>query len=418
MFKCILVLFVINNYVFGSKHWGDKQKLTTVASWKQLSYSIDGVIYSKDTDDKNVPNKSNNGTVKSEKFFIQYNNVPSGVELDNNRVFVTVPRRQYGIPSTINFILPDQSSSVLYPFPSPRYIEQFVSVYRPRIDDCGRIWFVDTGLLEIPGERKQVKKPTIYAFDLKMDKLVVKYELKDTDLVNERTPGGLTSITIDVSPNCCNDAYAYINDLATSGMIVYSMKDNDSWRIEDPSFKYQSSAVNFTAAGYLITWQDGLFSIALSEPDDKGKRTAYYHSLVSTQEFAVDTKILKSGVRNLNGNSMLLGNRGPLTQSGSHDYHPETRILFFANVAQDAILCWRTDTALTEDNVGIAAQDRKKLVYISDLKVIKDEVWVLVNQMPVFIFSTLNPDEVNFYIHKANIRDLIRGTVCDIGHDK
>ena len=29
--------------------------------------------------------------------------------------------------------------------------ENLTSVYRPRIDVCGRLWMVDTGLLEVPG---------------------------------------------------------------------------------------------------------------------------------------------------------------------------------------------------------------------------------------------------------------------------
>ncbi|KOB65241.1 Yellow-f4, partial [Operophtera brumata] len=55
------------------------------------------------------------------------------------------------------------------------------------------------------------------------------------------------------------------------------------------------------------------------------------------------------------------GDKGPNTQSGSHAYHSGSRTIFFANVAQDAILCWNVDKPLTPQNVGMAAQDHKKL---------------------------------------------------------
>lgn len=42
--------------------------------------------------------KSNNES------FIQYNNLPLGIAHYKDRVFVTIPRRKPGIPSTLNFV--------------------------------------------------------------------------------------------------------------------------------------------------------------------------------------------------------------------------------------------------------------------------------------------------------------------------
>nr|XP_026499481.1 L-dopachrome tautomerase yellow-f2-like [Vanessa tameamea] len=137
-------------------------------------------------------------------------------------------------------------SPALRPFPNSTNL---VSVYRPRIDACHRLWMVDTGLLEIPGNRSQVQKPAIVIYDLKTDRQILRYELKDTDLVNERTPGGLTSITVDVTSDKCEDAFAYINDLATEGMIVFSLKSKNSWRLRHPSFAHNEMSLNFTIGG-------------------------------------------------------------------------------------------------------------------------------------------------------------------------
>ncbi|KPJ12657.1 hypothetical protein RR48_00848 [Papilio machaon] len=97
---------------------------------------------------------------------------------------------------------------------------------------------------------------------------------------------------------------------------------------------------------------------------------------------------------------MYIGERGNNTQSGSHDYHAPSRIIFYANVAQDAILCWNIDTEMKPANVAIVAQDHNKLAYISDLKVIGDEVYVLVNQIPKFIYSRFDTNEYNYFIHR------------------
>ncbi|XP_038220495.1 L-dopachrome tautomerase yellow-f2-like [Zerene cesonia] len=408
MSRIIIVLLSLLCLTICHKH----NTVKRMFAWKQINYDFDGVFYKRDA---NYERKADRVVFldqvnDSEKFFIQYNNVPIGFEYYENRVFVTVPRRRHGIPSTLNYVTMSDTSPSLRPYPNSASAQELVSVYRPRVDVCERLWMVDTGLLEVPGERRQVKKPSIVIYDLKTDKRILTYELKDTDLVNERSAGGLTSITVDVTADNCGDAYAYINDLATEGLVVFSLRQLDSWRIQDPSFAHDEKSLNFTVAGHVINWKDGLFSIALSENKD-GSRMAYYHPLVSTREYAVDTKHLKSNT--FKGNNILLGDRGEKTQSGSHGYHSGTKTMFYANVAQDAILCWRVTKDLNPENIGIAAQDHTKLVYISDLKVVGDEVWVLVNQIPNFVFSTLDTKEINYYIHRASVSDLIQGTVCE-----
>ncbi|CAK1553249.1 unnamed protein product [Leptosia nina] len=388
-------------------------KIDEVFSWKQMDYDFNGVFYRKNENFERKPDVINfeDELEDREKFFIQYNNVPIGFEFDGRRVFVTVPRRRHGIPSTLNYVYLGGKSPSLRPYPDAETTKQLVSVYRPRIDACKRLWMVDTGLLEVPNDRRQIQKPAIIIYDLKTDKQILRHELKDSDLVNERSSGGLTSITVDVS-NSCADAYAYITDLATAGLVVFSLKRLDTWRIQDDSFLYDEKSLNFTVAGHTINWRDSLFSVALSNIN--GRTLAYYHPLVSTNEFAIDTGFLKNN--SFQGNSMLIGNRGTNSQSGSHGYHASSKTMFYANVARDAILCWNVEHKMAPENVGIAAQDHEKLVYISDLKVIGDEVWVLVNQIPRFVFSTLNTKEPNFFIYRSKVNDLVRGTVCEKKH--
>lgn len=104
-------------------------------------------------------------SLETDNSFIPYNNVPMGVAHSRDRLFISVPRRAIGIPSTLNYInLKDSapgSSPRLRPYPNVAFnslehkssskYPPIVSVYRLRVDACQRLWFVDTGLLEFPG---------------------------------------------------------------------------------------------------------------------------------------------------------------------------------------------------------------------------------------------------------------------------
>jgi dopachrome tautomerase len=104
---------------------------------------------------------------------------------------------------------------------------RIVSVYRPRVDECQRLWFVDTGMLETPNNFVVYQRPSIWVIDLTTDLILSRFEIPKTliDLGN-----GLASITIDVDPNSCEDAFAYIPDLQTYRLIVYDYKANRGGR--------------------------------------------------------------------------------------------------------------------------------------------------------------------------------------------
>ncbi|KAL0858541.1 hypothetical protein ABMA27_012396 [Loxostege sticticalis] len=433
-------------------------KFTEVYAWRQITYDIDGVLLTQDRDepvglsnrnrrqaddeeviwdwnveDPNVqsptgptprstapstsrPTASNNSD--ENRFFIQYNNVPMGMERVGNRLFVTIPRRRYGIPSTLNYIDLDTArdrSPALKPYPDIRQAQSVTSVYRTRADSCGRLWMVDTGRLELAGTQRQLQTPSILIYDLNTDRLIHRYFLKQTDLPAEDTPTGLASITVDITNGNCADAYAYIPDLTTFGIVVYSLRENDSWRHTHNYFSYNPLHGALNIADQSFSWRDGIFSITLL-PGTGDCKTAYFHPLIGVEEFQVSTCVLKNRTaindRNYFSLYYVVGNRGEGTQSTMHDYHPGTRVIFFAEIGRDAVSCWNSGELLRSTNVAILARERRALSYPSDLHVTGDEVWVMANTLPRFGYSRLNPNDYNFYIYKANVMDAISGTVC------
>lgn len=427
-------------------------KFTEVFAWKQITYDLNGLMLLQDrfsedglTSNDRVKRQSDfiffdekykmenieqqrpwtsQTTIKptddeSGRFYIQYNNVPMGVEKVGNRVFITLPRRRHGIPSTLNYVdLSTDSftrSPALKPYPNLQEARTLTSVYRTRADSCGRLWMVDTGLLELPVNPQQQQPPAIVVYDLRTNRRILRYEFKAADIPASNTPTGLASITINIMNNNCDDTYAYIPDLTTFGLIVYSLRENDSWRLSHNYFHFDPISGNLNSAGQRFQWSDGIFSITLA---GNGKsKIAYFHPLISTHEFSVSTEVLNNRTANQDPNYWarynILGDRGENTQCTMHSYHEASNVVFFAEIGRDGVSCWNAGKPLAPSNVVLLARDQKLLSYPSDLHITDDEVWVMANTLPRFGYSTLNTDEYNFFVYKANVQDLIEGTICN-----
>lgn len=118
--------------------------------------------------------------------------------------------------------------------------------------------------------------------------------MKDSDL---RPPTILALITVDVTVDACDNAYAYMPDLAGYGLIVYSLKDNNSWRVNHNYFYLEPSAGEFNIGGQKFQWNDGVFSVALSGIKQDGYRDMFFHSMAGVHMYKVSTDVLKNQTR-------------------------------------------------------------------------------------------------------------------------
>lgn len=80
------------------------------------------------------------------------------------------------------------------------------------------MWFIDTGMLEYPGDRQQVQQPSIWIIDLATDEVINRFEIPASIVSNGN---GLPGITLDVDALSCSDAFAYIPDLVNRALYVY-----------------------------------------------------------------------------------------------------------------------------------------------------------------------------------------------------
>lgn len=118
---------------------------------------------------------------------------------------------------------------------------RLISVYRPRVDECNRLWFIDTGVLEFPGNRVVVQRPSIWVYNLEKDTLIQRFEIPSNVFESANGEGrGLVSLTIDDTDETCVNTYAYITDWLNSRFTVYSLAQNRAWAIDHNYFHFVS----------------------------------------------------------------------------------------------------------------------------------------------------------------------------------
>jgi hypothetical protein len=366
--------------------------------------------------------------IRDRDYYIAANNIPTGITPSTNRLFISIARKDYGIPSTLNYIdlraARDQKSPMLRSYPNYEINElhndlrpdtnRIISVYRTRIDECNRLWFVDTGVLETKDHITFIQDPSIWVIDLRTDKTLRRFELA---IPLQEMAAGLQSITVDVDRTRCDEAFAYIPNSKSNKIIVYSYKDDEAWAFTDDTFKSndQLATLKINDDEYYVN--EGLYSIALGPRNLRNRtRIVYYHPLASFYEFFVSNRVLKSKELSKRDDHVLdftyLGTRGDNTQSGIHDYDYRTRVLFTAQVQKSSISCWNVDKLLTPHNVATVAQNSDTLIYPADLKIDRTNIWFLSNQLPILEKTGMDIKKYHFFVFKRSIRTMIDGTIC------
>lgn len=336
--------------------------------WKTISYT-------------NVPDEA-----FDESYFNKYvpeNNLPNGAVHYNGRVFITVPRRRIGVLSSLNYIDIDDKPSInktgppLKPYPDYETNkldslepnpDRIISILRPKIDECGRLWFTDSGEVSshLPSG-KQVNEPSIWIIDLETNKRLRRFEMPDSK------GNGYASITVDTQVGSCDDAFAYIPDLVRRLLSVYSFRENKMWTFSHNYFSYDPLQGDLNLNGIKFQWDDGIFSVALGPRQKDGYRIAYFHPMISNNEFAVNTRVLQNQTLSQrayhNDDFKLLGYRGANKQSTIHVLDPRSRIMLYAEIGRNAFGCWNTNLSFSEGNHDSMGQDDVRMFYPTDISV-------------------------------------------------
>ncbi|GLH04187.1 Protein yellow [Gryllus bimaculatus] len=261
--------------------------------------------------------------------------------------------------------------------------------------------------INLPTTFRTARAPQILVFDLRTDALLWRYVIPEA----QTKPGGLfTNIAVDVRAGRCDDAYAYASDVFRYGLVVYSWREDRSWRVESPLFFPDPLASKYDVHGVRFRWTDGVFGLALAPEDALGDRLLFFHPLSSFREFAVRTSAEAFAP---------LGEPRAAERGHASGAAVDRRgVLFYNLVSRDAVGCWnsRQPAGHRMDLQGIVAQDNVTLQFPNDLKVDQERrqsVWVLSNRLHEYLYRKLDPREVNFRILTAPVDAAVRGTVCD-----
>lgn len=156
--------------------------------------------------------------------FIPENVAPLGLAVSNDRVFVTTPRWNDGIPASLSTIqLPAFTQSpALEPYPSwdahtsttNPDCTRLLSVYRLAIDECGRLFVIDSGIVNALTNLQQLCPPKIVVFDLATDQQIMSYQFPPDQVLQ----GSLhTNLVVDIRNGDCNRAFVYVMDVWRNG---------------------------------------------------------------------------------------------------------------------------------------------------------------------------------------------------------
>lgn len=220
--------------------------------------------------------------------YVPQNNLPLGIDVQRDRLFVTMPRWKQGVPASLGWLpLPaTESSPLMNPYPNWEAhsstdnpdCSKMMSVYRIFIDECERLWILDAGIVNATILPNPICPPKIVVYDLKTDRELFQYEIPESHIKEDSL---FTNIIVDIRDGQCNDAYAYITDVWRYSIVVFSLRTERSWRTTNHFYQPTPAACDYTLHGLNFQWNDGVFGISLSPPDAFNERTLFFHPMSS-----------------------------------------------------------------------------------------------------------------------------------------
>lgn len=303
-------------------------------------------------------------------------------------------------------------SPLLMPYPSwqahislsPNDATEIVSPSAIKADHCGHLWVFDAGLDDADNVQ-------LLGYDLRTNNIFERYNIPKEQLGEKRN--NFSSIAVDDSD--CAKIFVYIAEPATPAMLVYSLTERKSWQVNHHFFHPDPLAGNFTVGNIKYQTTDGVFGLALTEPQKNGFADLYFHPISSTNEFKVSTAVLRNESKSTSGGIYkefsLLGARDMNGQSGASFYDRSNGVIFYTLPNLNEIGCWKTSKNYSVANVY---SDPVEMVYPSDVRVNeKEHLYILTNNLPQFLYGQLDVTVLNFRILRTSVKEAIKGTACD-----
>ncbi|EDV49229.1 protein yellow [Drosophila erecta] len=343
-----------------------------------------------------------------------------------HRTFLTIPRLGMATPFTLATVVAEHNELVenprLAPYPNeewhvpPNNCSGITSAIRTYIDECWRLWVVDSGQVN----SLQLCPPQILTFDLVKDELVQRHPLPPDAYIPSVSI--FTALVVDLAasgtPNRCVGGRAYIADAWGYGLIVFDSLTGRSWRIEHESMKPSP----LLGLGRSSNSQAGIFTVSLS-PSEVEERFLYFHTLNAFNEVRVSLSLVNNETFWKSTNASRdgfhsLGTRGIQCESEVMD---QSGNLYCSLISLGALVKWEESEAnYTADDLRVVAYNPHKIKFVTGLKINRnskgeEELWALSSQPKLFVGGELPENEVKFQIIGCRTADLLANTPCTVG---
>ncbi|XP_033215092.1 protein yellow-like [Belonocnema kinseyi] len=360
--------------------------------------------------------------------YIPANNGITGIKIWKGQMYLAIPRFKTGVPVTLA-VTPAVPETIevysnsgpikfnitepkLRPFPNWEMQEigdcgAFQFVQSMEIDPLGRMWVLDTGRVHTMTLNPEANcPPRLVILDLENDGAVLRSIVFPPEVASRETVF-LNDIVLDHE----DGGYAYITDTSEQdpGIIVYSLRNNTSWKVRHQSMRAQEEATHFMVGKIHVNRPIHVDGIALS-PASVRERIVYYTPLSSFYLYAIPAAVLRNRTIEVNNFVRELGRKSSQTDGIAMS---SNGILYYGLLADDAVAYWNTSH---RGNSGyqspsfatgqrIFSRDHL-LMQWPDTFAFDEEgyLWCVTNKLQNLIANRYNISDDNFRVIKSNAR--------------
>lgn len=187
-----------------------------------------------------------------------------------------------------------------------------------------------------------------------------------------------------------------------SGIIVFSVKENRSWKIQSHTMIADPSASDFTVNGIQISVPINIAGIALGPKIHTSNdrvvvnedREVYFSPISSLHLFSINTSVLRNP--NLTSYNSTIKDLGTKSSQSVGMIMDNQGILYYTLLGNNAVGKWDSHTSFQSGQVLIA-RDSKHLEWPNSLTFdSRGNLTVLMNRMNRFIYNQFDLNEYNF----------------------
>uniref|UniRef100_A0A6V7K5K3 Uncharacterized protein n=1 Tax=Bracon brevicornis TaxID=1563983 RepID=A0A6V7K5K3_9HYME len=340
--------------------------------------------------------------------YVPENNALAGIKVWKDQMFLTVPRWKSGVPVTLGVVpispVDGDREPKLKAYPNWQSQEvgncqAFQFVQSMEIDPYGRMWVLDSGRTETLADEPIPRcPPRLVILDIEDGGKVLRVH-EFPEHVTPRKVSYLNDLVLDST----GTGYAYISDTSEKdpGLIVYSLKDNLSWKIRHPSMEEDKDARKIVSSGATVEVDFPVDGIALSGLDE-ADRLVYYCPLAAYDLYALPTSVLKQNVTDVDEHVQRLGRKS--SQTDGMIMTADGR-LYFGLVAEEAVAVWDvSQETLVSAGEEIATQNHQTMLW-PDTFALDEEgyMFFVANSLQNFIEDEIDSNKYNFRVFKTDV---------------